>query len=140
MWIKGRVWFVAAGLSLFATGCASILEGSHQLLSLDARYRDTQVLGATCTLTNDKGKWLVTTPGSVTVSRSARELSARCDKQGLAPGIGAVKSAMKALNVVYMLVGGIAGSIIDSATGAAYHYPASMTVQMGDVGASDRKK
>lgn len=81
---------------------------------------------------NDKGMWTVTTPGSLTVNRSFAKLNAQCEKEGFAPGGLVLQSATKDLALVYMLVGGVIGTIVDVATGAAYVYPSSMTVEMGE--------
>ena len=80
--------FRAAGL-LFAsiaimlcTGCASIVSGTNQSLSMTTSSDGVDVQGATCQLDNDKGSWSVTTPGSVTVRRSFKDLRLACSLAG----------------------------------------------------------
>lgn len=133
--MSGTVWLLALGC-LLASGCASVLDGTRQRLSVETRYKDSEVIGATCTLSNDRGSWRVVTPGSVIVNRSLADLSADCEKEGFAAGTLVVESAHKALALVYMVVGGVVGTIVDAVTGAAYDYPASVTVGLGGGGFS----
>jgi hypothetical protein len=130
--VKGRVSLVI--LCCFTAGCASILDGSHQHLSIETRYRDTQVVGAVCIIANDKGSATVITPASLSVNRSSATLSAKCEKEGFAPGSLVLQSATKALAFLYMLVGGIIGTMVDVTTGAVYEYPSSITIEMGSAG------
>lgn len=76
----------------------------------------------------------MTTPGSATVSRSYNELSVRCEKDGVDPGIQTVKSSTKGMAFGNVLFGGVVGAGVDMATGAAYDYPALITVEMGETG------
>jgi uncharacterized membrane protein len=67
-----RGWaFLAAFASVGLTGCASIVGGTNQIVSVEARQLDRvrMVRGAACELSNDKGVYYVTTPGTVTVMR-----------------------------------------------------------------------
>ncbi len=120
----------AVALSLL-TGCASIVSGHNQPLSVETRQNGVSVSDVNCTLTNGKGTWYVKTPGSVTVSRSAEDLSVRCEKEGIEPGITSVKSTTKAMAFGNILFGGIIGVGVDTATGAAFDYPTLISVEMG---------
>ena len=113
-------------------GCASIVLGSNQSLSVDSLSKGTKVAQATCTLMNNKGTWFVTTPGTVTVHRSYDDLSVKCEKDGLQPGIVTVKSSTKGMAFGNILFGGVIGAGVDAGTGAAYDYPALITVMMGE--------
>lgn len=115
------------------SGCASIVNGQNQPVSVETRLKSAQLTGASCKLSNDKGIWFITTPGSTTVQRSYENLVVRCEKDGLAPGIATVKSSTKAMAFGNILFGGIVGAGVDVATGAAYDYPAMFSVEMGDV-------
>src|ERR1700722_11551872 len=97
------------GLCSLATGCASIVAGSNQSVSVEARQKGAPVVAASCKLTNDKGAWFVTTPGSVTVHRSYDDLAIRCEKDGMDPGLITAKSSTKALAFGNILLGGIIG-------------------------------
>lgn len=113
------------------TGCASIVNGQNQSLSVEARSDGVSVTGAACTLANDKGTWLLTTPGSVVVQRSFAELSVKCEKPPMEPGLAVAKSGVKGMAFGNILFGGIIGAGVDMATGAAYDYAGLITVHMG---------
>ncbi|WP_316150470.1 hypothetical protein [Cupriavidus sp. BIC8F] len=129
--MTGRFLMAAsAALSIGCTGCASIVGGNMQTLSVDARQDAQMVLGATCTLTNDKGKWFVTTPGSVGVQRSYDAMNVNCTKTGSEPGLNTVQSTTKPMAFGNIIFGGLIGAAIDVGSGAAYEYPNVITVEM----------
>lgn len=121
------------GLTVMATttGCASIVNGTNQPLSVETRAKGAAVAGASCQLTNDKGTWYVTTPGSVTIHRSGEDLSVKCEKDGAQPGIAAVKSSTKGMAFGNILFGGPIGAGVDIANGSAFDYPGLIQVEMG---------
>ncbi len=112
-------------------GCASIVNGQNQSVSVESRTDAGPVSGANCKLSNNKGTWFVTTPGSTMVQRSFEDLSVRCDKDTLEPGLVSVKSSTKAMAFGNIIFGGVIGAGVDISTGAAYDYPTLITVQMG---------
>jgi hypothetical protein len=112
-------------------GCASIVNGQNQSLSVEARSDAGPVIGATCKLTNDRGEWFVTSPGSTTVHRSYGDLLVKCEKDPLPPGSAAVHSSTKGMAFGNILLGGFIGAGVDMSTGAAYDYPQLITVLMG---------
>jgi hypothetical protein len=124
-----------AGLGLLSlTGCASIVDGSTQVVSIETRRGTELVSGAACQLTNDKGTWFVTTPGTVSMHRSYNDLSIKCDKTGSEPGITTITSSTKGMtfgNILFGLVAGPIGAAVDTGTGSAYDYPSLITVMMG---------
>lgn len=115
-------------------GCASIVNGQNQSVSVETRSNAGQVAGANCKLTNNKGTWFVTSPGSTTVQRSFEDLAIKCEKDGLDPGLASVKSSTKAMAFGNILFGGVIGAGVDMSTGAAYDYPPLITVEMGKSG------
>jgi len=126
-----RLLAVGGFVSLLS-GCASIISGTNQPLSVQTRLTTgEEIIGANCKLENPKGTWFVTTPGTVTVHRAYDDLSINCTKAGEQPGIAAVKSSTKGMAFGNILFGGIIGGGIDAATGAAYDYPPLITIQMG---------
>lgn len=113
-------------------GCASIVSGHNQSVSVETRHRGAAIAGANCKLSNDKGAWFVTTPGSTVVRRSAEDIAVRCDKEGLQPGIASVKSSTKGMAFGNILFGGVVGAGVDIASGAAFDYPTLFSVEMGE--------
>ncbi len=120
-------------IAMLGSGCASIVSGTNQSVSVETRVPQGQaVLGANCKLTNNKGTWFVTSPGSVSVRRSYEDMLVSCEKEGLKPGLASVKSSTKGMAFGNILFGGVIGAGVDVASGAAYDYPPLFTVQMGD--------
>jgi len=121
----------ALGLTLLASGCASIVTGANQSLSIETFAAGEKVTGAHCKLENNKGTWHVTSPGSTTVHRSYQDLNVLCERDGHAPGITAARSATKGIVFGNIIFGGIIGAAIDIGSGAAYDYPSIISVELG---------
>jgi hypothetical protein len=124
----------AVVMAIAVSGCASIAGGHNQDLSVDTKRDGVAVTQVDCKLSNDKGAWHVTTPASVTVRRSFEDLAVNCEKDGQEPGSLTVKSSTKGLAFGNILFGGVIGAGVDMASGAAYDYPKSITVEMGKDG------
>jgi hypothetical protein len=121
----------AIACAMAFSGCASIVGGTEQVISVQTTLGAYAVSGASCKLDNNKGTWSVRTPGSVTVHRSYDDLNVRCEKDGVEPGITAVKSSTKGMAYGNIIAGGIIGAAVDMGTGAAYDYPGLISVDMG---------
>lgn len=132
MTIKGIC--LAAGVATLTSGCASIVSGHNQSLSVQTRSKaGAEVAGANCKLSNDKGVWFLTTPGTTTVHRSMRDITLLCEKEGFEAGLLSSKSSTKPMAFGNILFGGVIGAGVDIATGAAYDYPELIVVEMGPV-------
>jgi len=131
--MKNRYLLLLLGLCTLASGCASIVSGTNQSISVDTHKKGVQAIAANCKLTNDKGVWYVTTPGSVTVHRSYNDISVSCEKEGHDPGLLTAKSSTKGMAFGNILVGGVIGAGVDIATGAAYDYPNLLRIEMGEI-------
>jgi len=117
--------------SVLLTGCASIVSGTTQIVSVDASLDGAPVMGAKCTLTNSKGVFYVTTPGTVPVHRDYADLAVACAKDALPPGSATVKSSVKGMAAGNILLGGVIGAAVDASSGAAYDYPDTLHLVMG---------
>ena len=74
-------------LATFVTGCASITGTTNQNVSIQTlQASGAEVADAKCELTNAKGKWFVTTPESVGITRSNDDMPVICKKEGREPG------------------------------------------------------
>jgi len=129
--MKGIGTISVLAVAMLASGCASIVNGQNQSLSVESRNKGNQVAGASCKLSNNKGTWYVTSPGSTMIQRSFEDLSVSCEKDGLDPGLASVKSSTKAMAFGNIIFGGVIGVGVDMASGAAYDYPPVITVEMG---------
>lgn len=108
-------------------GCASIVSGSQQSVSVDT----PGCPGARCELSNDKGKFFVaSTPGTVTLSRSYNNLQVTCSREGASSAPQSVASTTKGMAFGNILFGGVIGAGVDMHTGAAYDYPQLITVSL----------
>src|SRR5256885_4336570 len=77
-------------------GCASITGTTNQSVSVQTlEQTGREVSGAVCELSNNKGKWFITTPGSTVITRSNDDMQVLCNKTGLEPGRASVVSATK---------------------------------------------
>ncbi|MEJ7808001.1 MAG: hypothetical protein WKG03_19020 [Telluria sp.] len=120
------------GALMLATGCASIVSGTSQVVSVETMTDAGRVDGASCKLENDKGVYFVTTPGTVTVRRAYGDMNVACEKAGLSTGVASVKSTTKAMVAGNVLFGGVIGVGIDAASGAAYDYPIMFQIKMNE--------
>lgn len=117
---------------MLTSGCASITGTNSQSVTLQTVEQDSkEVVGASCELTNNKGKWFVTTPGSVTINRSNDDMLVTCNKSNAEPGRASVVSDTKGTMFGNIIFGGGIGAIIDHNTGSAYEYPNFIKVVMG---------
>lgn len=116
--------------ALLLGGCASITGTQTQPISVQATQGSQIVSGATCTLSNDAGKWYVRTPGSVAIKKSTADLLVECAKDGV---VGQQNVVSKANTNVWgnILVGGVIGYAIDRNSGAGFDYPDAVTVALG---------
>lgn len=127
----------AALLFVGLTGCASIVTGTTQPMAVETRLSSGQdVAGAYCRLSNSKGTWFVTTPGTITIHRATSSpLAINCTKEGHQQlGVTSIKPKSKGMTWGNLIFGGVIGVITDGVTGAAGHYPSPITVIMEALG------
>lgn len=125
-----RLLLAIAAATLALSGCASIVGGTNQSLSVDTVSNGAEIAGAQCALANDRGTWFVTTPGTVTVHRSYDALNVKCTDTGYQPAVVTSASSTKGMAFGNILFGGLIGAGVDMSTGAAYDYPKLITVPM----------
>jgi hypothetical protein len=128
--MKNALFNVILLAPLLTAGCASIVDGHDQSLPVKTVASGNDLAGAQCELKNDKGVWYVATPGSVTVHRSYDKLNVTCKETGYTANVVAVDSSTKGMAFGNILFGGLIGAGVDMSTGAAYDYPALITVPM----------
>lgn len=116
----------------FLSGCASVTGTTGQSISVETRQKNGAVLsGASCELSNSKGKWFLNTPGTAAIRRSNDDMIVICNKDGHEPGTAAVVSDTKGMMFGNILLGGGIGAIVDHNSGAAYEYPTLIQIMMG---------
>jgi hypothetical protein len=114
-------------LVAFTTGCATIVEGGAQVITVT-----TVPSGASCTF--DRGGQRIgvifDTPGSLAVNSSRTAIVVTCEKPGYEPVAGSdVSQSDGAIfsNILLALAAPI-GMIVDMSTEADYHYGATIIV------------
>lgn len=105
-----------------------------QPVSVQTIQDNIEVAGAGCTLTNDNGRWFVTSPGSVTIQKSTADLAVECSKANA--GIGHETAVSKANGSAWgnILLGGPIGYAMDRTSGAGFDYPSIITVTLRKAG------
>ena len=127
--------------AVLSSGCASITGTSNQSVSVQTREQGGgEVTNANCELTNNKGRWFVTSPGSVMIHRSNDDMQVLCNKVGFEPGRAAVVSEIKGSMFGNIIFGGGIGAIIDHSNGSAYEYPNFIQVIMTSFAKSEPPK
>ncbi|TFW29458.1 hypothetical protein [Duganella callida] len=122
----------AAAAALLATlaGCASLTESTEQSVLVQTVLDHREIAGVGCVLYNDVGKWFVTTPGRVTLRKSAGPLRIDCAREEKGWAYEKVDSKVNAnLWGNLALTAGV-GYFVDKNTGAGYDYPSTLTVVM----------
>jgi hypothetical protein len=118
-----------AALGAAASGCATIVEGTTQSVSVNT----TPVQGAQCTLINSQGTWYTTSPGSVVVHKTKTNLDVTCQKEGYQPGHLVAVSHFGATTAGNVIAGGVVGIGVDAMSGADFHYDNPIVVPLGPV-------
>jgi hypothetical protein len=117
---------VLCGL-LFTSACATITTGSNQALTVTS-----DPSGANCTL--ERGGETVgvvnPTPGSVTIPKSTRDLTIRCERQGYEPGVRTISSSFQVATLGNLILGGVVGLAVDAASGAVSSYEPNIQVSL----------
>ena len=125
--MKYSVFAALAALGMALSGCATVVKGTHE----DITVRTMPAARADCTLRNDDGNWHVTTPGTVSVARTRRDMTIDCAAPGYTPGRTVARSHFNAVTLGNVVAGGLIGVGVDAATGANYSYDDRITVPLG---------
>ncbi len=120
-----------AALGVALSGCASIVEGTTQMVQVTTPPVD----GAACTLTSSEGVYTVTTPGSVKVHKTKNDMKVLCKKDGYQDGMTVVVSHFNGATAGNLLLGGAIGMAVDAGTGANYNFPDAVSVPMAPLAA-----
>ena len=116
-------------------GCATVIDSHTQDLMVRTIQDNREIGGAGCVLTNDAGRWFVTTPGHVTIAKSAGNLFVDCKKGVVSAGQERFASRANATATIgnAITTAGL-GYLLDKRTGAGFDYPDTLTVLMKGTG------
>lgn len=115
-------------------GCATISESPTQRLEVHAIQDHREIAGVGCVLTNGAGRWFVTAPGRVTVTRSAGNLFVDCRKGTVSAGQERFASRPNSSAMIGNVATAGLGYLLDKKTGAGFDYPEVLTVLMKATG------
>jgi hypothetical protein len=119
---------LAASVALLVlTGCASIITGTSQQISVA-----TTPTGAKCVVSRQGQSIAVVqpTPGVATVQKDKHDILITCDKDGYQTANEYVHSGVEAGTFGNIILGGVIGWGVDSATGADNKYTETVMVSM----------
>lgn len=120
-------------LMIMAPGCATVIKGSTQSLSLTT----TPEQGATCVLSSPSGlNQTVETPSVTTIERSKHDISVTCNKEGYEQAVAVITSEFNGATLGNIILGGVIGVGVDAASGAMNDYPNSFNVEMTPTGSA----
>ena len=118
---------VALSLLVLAPGCATIMEGSSQSVTVT-----TDPAGANCTV-DRAGQHIgqvFPTPGSIHLDKSKNDLSVTCSHDGYQTATVAQSPKFQGTTFGNIVAGGLIGVAIDAASGANFQYPSEVKVLM----------
>jgi uncharacterized protein YceK len=109
------------------SGCASIISGTDQTISVN-----TVPPGASCKLLREGtviGE-VSNTPGGVVVEKTKHDITVECAKEGYLPATATLDSGIEGSTFGNIVLGGVIGWGIDSASGADNEYPEHVDVTL----------
>lgn len=116
-------------VSVFLTGCASVIGDSTQPITVIAVCAGSAApVAADCVLQNSSDYKKITSPGTVSITRSHSDLSVTCTRAGDVKSTVILESKSDEKVLGNLVAGGIIGIIVDAGTGAAFNYPSRTTV------------
>ena len=108
------------------SGCATIVSGTHS-----TTYFETTPETARCELVGRKFNEIVNTPGSLSLPASAAPIQVTCESNGYRPGTAKLDTSANgwaAGNILFGLLGGRIGLLVDAASGAGQDYPPKLSI------------
>ena len=109
------------------TGCATILAGKTQTVSIDSNPS-----GARCELRRE-GRVIGSvekTPGAVTITKTKHDIDVICTKEGFGESKAFAESGTEGATFGNIILGGLVGWGVDSAVGADNKYPEMVAVNL----------
>ena len=129
-WWKAVSRVAMASALMAMSACSTIVKGSDQSITIV-----TEPNGAQCILARDGNTVgaVGRTPGSTVVTKSKDDITVTCEREGFMKTSEIVESGASgwsAGNILFGLLGGGIGLIVDSASGAMHQYPEMIHVAL----------
>lgn len=119
----------AAGLA----GCATVMEGTGQSIEVS-----TAPPGAMCSIAREGGTLgeIASTPGSIRIDKSRNDITVTCSKTGYRTAEITRSPRFQGTTFGNIILGGVAGAVVDASTGADYEYPGQIDIALAPAGPS----
>lgn len=134
----GRGTFIAASV-LLISGCASVVTDKTQPVKVETLDQaGNAIVGTKCELQNDRGAFNVETPNTVFVRKSSGDLVITCKAPDQPQADAKLISRTGAAVFGNIILGGVIGAVVDTASGVAYNYPEWVQLVFGRTLTFDR--
>lgn len=121
-------WAILSITALALTGCASVMHGDEQRLSVEARCGHRAV-PAQCTVQNSRGHWQFTAPAHLIIKRDSDALVVSCASPFFGAQTLTVPPSATLALAANALMGGVLGAGLDVMSGAGLRYPHTVVVE-----------
>lgn len=118
---------LAVGLICLLSGCASLVNDDSQEVSVRLMC-GPRTFTATCHLKNDKGRWTLSTPGTIRVVNDISNLEITCRSEYV-PSFTVSAMPMPSLALLgNLFLGGVVGAAVDIYNNTGMKYPENIDI------------
>ena len=118
---------LAVGLIYLLSGCASLVNDDSQEVSVRLMC-GPRTFTATCHLKNDKGRWTLSTPGTIRVVNDISNLEITCRSEYV-PSFTVSAMPMPSLALLgNLFLGGVVGAAVDIYNNTGMKYPENIDI------------
>ena len=118
---------LVVGLICLLSGCASLVNDDSQEVSVRLMC-GPKTLMATCHLQNDKGRWTLSTPGTIRVVNDTSSLQISCRGQYV-PSFTVSAMPMPSVALLgNLFFGGVVGAAVDVYNNTGMKYPENIDI------------
>ena len=115
--------------ALLMASCGSILSGTSSNVAVNAYQNGQLVNGAECILDNKKRQYRVVTPANISIDKSRKDMTAKCEYNGMTSNVTEADSSFNAETLLGILLDwGIISIPVDFISGGAWDYPERIDV------------
>jgi hypothetical protein len=114
-------------LASLATGCASLINDDTQEVSIRLMCGE-KTLTATCQLQNDKGRWILATPGKTKIVNDNSSLEISCRGQYIPPFTVSAMPMPSFAMLGNLIAGGVVGAAFDVYNNTGMKYPENIDI------------
>lgn len=127
-----------AGLTLWLTGCASVINDTKQAIHVQTLCSGASVQ-STCEAENAKGRQTFVTPRVILVERDIQGLRISCKDARFRPHVVWVPAGPDVAMAGNVLLGGLVGASVDVASGRGMAYPSQININTPSCAVATKK-